>query len=142
MKKEKQIKSTDWLVKGYSQEELARIKEKAIEEYETELRKKQIDEMAKEICHSRTCELRKSGRNCYKYCKAYVYAFRAYNANYHKQREGHWFIREYEYFTCSECGHDYYNGCEYTQEAKERLADGKYPNFCPNCGAKMKGGGE
>ncbi len=62
------------------------------------------------------------------------------NARYRKQREGHWFITEYEYFTCSECGHDHYNGCDSTKEAKERLADGEYPNFCSNCGAKMKGG--
>ena len=63
-----------------------------------------------------------------------------YNAGYQKQSKGHWFIREYEFFTCSECGHDYWNGCDYTQQARERLANGDVPNYCPNCGAKMKGG--
>lgn len=56
-----------------------------------------------------------------------------------EEAEAHWYIREYEYFTCSECGHDYYNGCDSTKEAKERLADGEYPNFCSYCGARMKG---
>lgn len=54
-------------------------------------------------------------------------------------RHGHWYIREYEFFTCSECGHDYWNGCDYTVQAKERLANGEHPNYCPNCGAKMDG---
>ena len=62
-----------------------------------------------------------------------------YTAGYRKQIAGNWFIREYEFFTCSECGHDYWNGCDSTAEAKERLTEGKCPNFCPNCGAMMKG---
>ncbi len=57
--------------------------------------------------------------------------------DYHKQSEGHWFISEYEYLTCSECGEYYYTGCDSTAEAKKRLADGRHPNYCPNCGAKM-----
>ena len=62
------------------------------------------------------------------------------NACYRKQSEGEWYISEYEYLTCSECGDSYYTGCDSTAEAKERLAEGKCPNYCPNCGAKMKGG--
>jgi hypothetical protein len=45
---------------------------------------KQIEEMAKAICHAPTCEIRKNGGTCYKYCKAYIYAFRAVNAGYRK----------------------------------------------------------
>jgi hypothetical protein len=61
------------------------------------------------------------------------------NADVVEVRHGHWYIREYEFFTCSECGHDYWNGCDYTEQAKERLKNGEHPNFCPNCGAKMDG---
>lgn len=52
---------------------------------------------------------------------------------------GHWYIREHEYFTCSECGEDYWNSCDSTAEAEELLETGDYPNFCPNCGADMRG---
>lgn len=45
---------------------------------------KQIEEMAKDICHALTCEAKKNGGTCYKYCKAYIYAFRAINAGYRK----------------------------------------------------------
>ena len=65
-----------------------------------------------------------------------------YNAGYRKQSEGHWFILEYEYFTCSECGYYHPNGCDTTKEAKEKLAEGRYPKYCSECGAKMKGEGQ
>lgn len=45
-----QIKSSGWLIKDYSKEELAEMKAKAIEEAEQELREKQIEEMARDIC--------------------------------------------------------------------------------------------
>lgn len=54
-------------------------------------------------------------------------------------KTGHWYIREYEYFTCSECGEDYWNSCDSTAEAKELLETGDYPNYCPNCGCRMEG---
>jgi len=54
-------------------------------------------------------------------------------------RHGRWDIIEYEYFTCSECGYDFWNGCDCTAEAKEKLTNGVYPNYCPNCGARMDG---
>lgn len=72
-------------------------------------------------------------------CWALGCAEKAYAKGYRKERQGHWFIREYEFFTCSECGHDYWNSCDCTKEAKERLAEGDTPNYCPNCGSKMKG---
>lgn len=62
-----------------------------------------------------------------------------YKEGYHKQSEGHWFILEYEYFTCSECGYYHPNGCDSTREAKEKLAEGIVPKYCSECGAKMKG---
>ena len=53
-------------------------------------KQKQIEEMAKELCHAPTCEVKKNGGTCYKYCKSYIYAFRAINAGYRKQSEGEW----------------------------------------------------
>ena len=44
-KRNKQIKSTDWLIRGYTEEELTRMKAEAIKEAEAELRDKQIEEM-------------------------------------------------------------------------------------------------
>ena len=52
----------------------------------------------------------------------------------------HWYILEYESLTCSRCSGFYYTGCDSTTEAKERLKEGIYPKYCPNCGAKMDGG--
>lgn len=49
MKENQNIKTTDWLTRGMTKEELARAKEKAIKEAETELRNKRIEEMADEI---------------------------------------------------------------------------------------------
>ena len=105
---------------------------------------KQIEEMAKVLCNNcagkeSPCTVAKSGAMCKSIQRE---AEALYNAGYRKQSEGEWFIREYEYFTCSECGHDHYTGCEYTKQAKERLENGEYPNYCHNCGAKMKGGAE
>lgn len=51
----------------------------------------------------------------------------------------HWYILEYESLTCSRCEGFYYTGCDSTAEAKERLKEGIYPNYCPHCGAKMDG---
>lgn len=53
-------------------------------------KEKEIEEMSRNLCHSRTCDIKKNGGNCYKYCNAYIYAFRAVNAGYRKQREGEW----------------------------------------------------
>jgi hypothetical protein len=59
-------------------------------------------------------------------------AEKLYNAGYRKQSEGDW-IFEHEYFgkmLCSNCkGEALVNECsEYVDS-----------DFCPNCGAKMKG---
>ncbi len=61
MEKEKQIKSSDWLIKGYSKEELSEMKAKAIEEAEQELREKQIEQLAKDIIRAET-EFGKTGK--------------------------------------------------------------------------------
>ena len=102
-------------------------------------KEKQIEEMAKELnfCKGIPYEICRTKVDC-KHCLAEQF----FNAGYRKPSEGHWCIIEYEFFTCSECGHYHWNSCDSTAEAKERLAKGDAPNFCPNCGAKMKGGAE
>lgn len=47
-------------------------------------REKQIEEMAKSICHAPYCERRKNGCTCDMYCKASIYAERAIDAGYRK----------------------------------------------------------
>lgn len=61
-------------------------------------------------------------------------------ADVQEVRHGEWFISEYEYLTCSECGGSRYTGAESKSEAVRNLENGKYPKFCENCGAKMDGG--
>ena len=62
-------------------------------------------------------------------CRAYEN-----NAGYRKQSEGEWISNElggYKYaFYCSECG--WVDGYPFNDRHK----------YCPNCGAKMKGGAE
>lgn len=63
-----------------------------------------------------------------------------YNANYRKQSEGEWKVEEFynsglrmhfgTNITCSCCGYTERKGSAYFTPS----------NFCPNCGAKMKGG--
>lgn len=50
---------------------------------------------------------------------------------------GEWFVSEYEYLTCSECGESYYTGAESTAEAHQRLREGQFYPFCPHCGKPM-----
>lgn len=52
-------------------------------------------------------------------------------------KHGYWFISEYEYLNCSECGESYFTGADSTAEAKQLLAEGNYYPYCPHCGAKM-----
>ena len=94
-------------------------------------KEKQIEEMAKIICkptankgNCEKCGFKKS-------CSKFDDATDLYNAGYRKQSEGEWtrsdeFEERYGYlYKCSAC---------------EALCFvGKY---CPNCGAKMKGGAE
>lgn len=59
MNKDKQIKSTDWLTKGYTKEELATMKAEAIKEAE-------IEEMAKITCVSdKDCFMCPAQSPCY-----------------------------------------------------------------------------
>lgn len=52
-------------------------------------------------------------------------------------KHGYWFILEYDYLNCSECGESYLTSAESTAQAKQLLAEGRYYSYCPHCGAKM-----
>lgn len=84
MSREKQIESTDWLTKGYSEEELARIKAEAIKEADAELRDKQIEEMARELCDATQKTNQGCNSICYKkqcpFCKSIVTGYELNNA--------------------------------------------------------------
>ena len=100
-------------------------------------REKQIDEIAREMCHlsaeCKTCQICNEKYNggddddelCYFQCVAKEII----NHGYRKQSEGEWIAKEKIIrsitalnYTCSVCG-----------------VDGRYTPYCPNCGAKMDG---
>lgn len=84
-------------------------------------------------CEQCNTELDIDGEPCYFECMANAII----NNGYRKQREGHWISKEEAElmdrfdlaYTCSVCGH-----CDWDCTESENF------NFCPNCGAKMKGG--
>lgn len=100
-------------------------------------KEKQIEEIAKFICDlDETCEECQKSYNK-KYAKVPCWmrdiAENIYNAGYRKQSEGEWVIAVDSVdatFICSKCGYSY---IEADPEAKTEY------NYCPNCGAKMKG---
>lgn len=100
-------------------------------------KEKQIEEMAKIFCGMKNgcngCMWNKT------YCNERNYAEEIYNAGYRKQSEGEW--RSELVKRCDWKGkkHDHYqpNSCSLCHEAVLKRTP-----FCPNCGAKMKGGAE
>lgn len=79
----------------------------------------------------------KNGRNEYNTNTVLDSIDRAPTVDAEPVQHGHWFMTEYEYFTCSECGQSYYNECENTREAEFMLRKGIFYAYCPHCGAKM-----
>ncbi|MBQ8388806.1 MAG: hypothetical protein IJX46_07770 [Clostridia bacterium] len=92
--------------------------------------KEQIEEMAVDLCLIDRCK-HLPKEECHMTTCAHCEAEALYKAGYRKQRYGEWKLGEsgYIYF-CSCCGH--------TVLAREE----EDWNFCPHCGAKMKGGEE
>lgn len=96
---------------------------------------KQIEEVSVAICKSRGAY---NGYNCRKCgmherCLYQDIAVAVYKAGYRKQSEGEW-IFEHEFYgnmLCSNCKEK-----ALVNECNEYVDS----NFCPNCGAKMKGG--
>lgn len=95
-------------------------------------KEKKIEEMAK-VIDEFTEPL--SARDIHKADFSEQFAEHLYNAGYRKQEEGEW-VWEHEYYgkmLCSNC-----NGEALVNECSEYVDS----DFCPNCGAKMKGGAE
>lgn len=94
-------------------------------------REKQIEEMAKTIEQSGMLD---------SYSRCEIVAEELYNADYRKQSEGEWLVKNYTMtngwslgstVTCSLCGYRLERGPAW------KASMGVY-KFCPNCGAKMK----
>lgn len=97
-------------------------------------KEKQIEEMTKITCsmYCRNRDKKCAGvQECDMKCLQYQRCEALYNAGYRKQSEGEWIEQGecWKTLRCSVCGH-----------TTDTIFD-KTP-FCPNCGAKMKGGGE
>lgn len=99
--------------------------------------KRAIEEMAHDLCgrcQDGICVVDGKPCNLDLDCTCQINATTLYNAGYRKQREGEWLVKwrstfpQYEpsEYECSNCGY-------------RRTVLHKY---CPNCGAKMKGGAE
>lgn len=103
-------------------------------------REKQIEEMAKILCGMKNgcdgCMFSKV------YCNERNYAEEIYNAGYRKQNVGEWVAYPDEHeicateFVCSNCKDSF---------CTNEMTDWQFietMKFCPNCGARMKGGAE
>jgi hypothetical protein len=102
--------------------------------------KEQIEEMALIMCGRESCKTCTHFIDATK-CAAVVSAKKLYNAGYRKQKEGEWKMLIYNKH-CS-CGKSQ-KVARYECSVCKRIAD-MQPyglSFCPNCGAKMKGGAE
>lgn len=97
-------------------------------------KEKQIEEMAHHLClwwDGKICTFTK--HDCNHDCSAFLDSARLYGAGYRKQSEGEWVAKSPMVRTPFAKNH-YCSVCNY--EPIEVLG------FCPNCGAKMKGGAE
>ena len=96
---------------------------------------KQIEEMAHDLCgrcQDGICVI--DGRPCNLDCTCHINATTLYEAGYRKQSEGKWLHdTNLDTFYCSICDESALNDCYEHQSLS---------GYCPNCGAKMKGGAE
>ena len=116
MSREKQIESTDWLTRDIPKEQLEREKQEAIMSADLEL------------CHTEFI----TGI----YTDYDTIAQKMFAKGYRKQSEGEWIDKPTGAYSrmqswCSACGkHSGIGGIE----------SNRHKPYCPNCGAKMKGG--
>ena len=101
-------------------------------------RKKQIEEMAEIACNATNPELKRGCTRCpfNKMCDIQESCEALYNAGYRKQSEGKW-IQHTEKPTWLEDDVEVFYECSICNTQSPAPT-----NFCPNCGAKMKGGAE
>lgn len=139
MEKHNQIKSSDWLIKGYSKEELAEMKTKAIEEANNELKEKKIEEMARDLGSAWLIDLEGNPHDLSEVlmeCDIKNIAEHLTCLGYTKQVQSEWKVvtlprglRRICEIThkviCKNCGFDI------------EMLEGKRYKYCPNCGAKM-----
>ena len=123
MSREK-IESTDWLTRGIPKEQLEREKQEALLEFEMaemlEIIEKAREIYANDITDHTENEYIREG---------------LLDAGYRKQSEGEWKL-EHEFYgrmVCSNCREE-----ALVNDFNEYVDS----EFCPNCGAKMKGGAE
>ena len=99
-------------------------------------KEKQIEEMAKILCPCYETDRCDIGCDRYYGCSVVDDATDMYNAGYRKQSEGEWEqVRRHK--ECSKC---HYNAPYQKIKVGYHLQD--LTPYCPNCGAKMKGGAE
>ena len=111
MSREKQIESTDWLTRDIPKEQLEREKQEAIMSADLEL------------CHAEFI----SGI----YTDYDAIAQKMFAKGWRKQIEGEWLFNR---------GRTYGEPAYYCSNCSEGGSEYGYDKFCPNCGAKMKGG--
>lgn len=115
-------------------------------------REKQIDEIAKDVWKASCagqgiectkCENANNSTDEYS-CVDFVISQNLYNAGYRKQSEGEW-IEKYKgqfanpIYVCSICGKGTLLKPHINELGNMEMVQALSP-FCPNCGAKMKGG--
>lgn len=104
--------------------------------------KEQIEEIAKVLCEYHETSFCKSNCNQNKCCEAKLIAETLYKAGYRKQICGEWKCADRKgislrgYMVCSVCDVMIPTCDDGTRYCLDRL------RYCPECGAKMKGGGE
>ena len=117
-----------------------------------DMRNKQIEEMAKDLCeHYGTGGCDSGNCECYRWCNVYSDCEVLHKKGYRKQSEGEWIIKseiykllddvdEELYVECSICQRRFNVLYELDDEKIFKYAREHYP-YC-NCAAKMKGGAE
>ena len=91
--------------------------------------REKIEEMARTLCG----EKKTSCHECDPYhdtCEFWIEASILFNAGYRKQSEGEWIHDINNLYGCSKC------------LKRSPMSSKKMLAYCPNCGAKMKGGAE